>query len=57
MSQFKKSVTFEIGFAVSRASCFLLEALRNLRKAKGAFSKVIRLSKKPQMSYFNREAK
>jgi hypothetical protein len=49
MSQFKKSVTFEIGFAVSRASCFLLEALRNLRKAKGAFSKVIRLLKKPQL--------
>jgi hypothetical protein len=45
---FQNLVSFERPLAVSRASCVPQEALRNVRKFKVAFSKVIRLLKKPQ---------
>jgi hypothetical protein len=49
MRIFQNSVSFERPLAVPRASCVPQEALRNVRKFKVAFSKVIRLLKKPQI--------
>jgi hypothetical protein len=45
---FQNSVSFEKPLAVSRFSCVPQEKLRNVRNFKVAFSKVIRLLKKPQ---------
>jgi hypothetical protein len=46
-SRFSKSVAFEIGLAFSRASFISMVALRNLRKVLAAFSKRVRILKKP----------
>jgi hypothetical protein len=49
MSIFQNSVSFERPLAVCSVSCVPQETLQNVRKFKVAFSKVIRLLKKPQM--------